>query len=153
MHRCRGEERRSFSREERAASGRGERVSCNASSGRGFGRESGAEPSAESVDSLVDEIVRLYKGAKMTELADVTLKNIRRFDQPFWLNIADRVDRAASEEEKDMLRTLSSTVRERCPDSLSLMRTREECSMCGLTNMQFDIPVMSTLRALHSTSS
>ena len=77
---------------------------------RGPRVRAGRAAQADGLDGLVDEVVRLYKDGNMTALADVTLKNIRRFDQPFWLNIADRVDSAETEEEKEVLRTLSGTL-------------------------------------------
>ena len=58
----------------------------------------------------MDEIVNLYKDGKVNALADVTLKNIRRFDQNLWMNIADRTDNAKSEEERELLTNLASTV-------------------------------------------
>ena len=76
--------------------------------GQGFGSRTSKET---TIDELVDNIVNLYKDGQVNALADVTLKNIRRFDQDLWMNIADRTDNAQSDEERQVLSTLASTVR------------------------------------------
>ena len=80
-----------------------------AKSGRGFGSKTVTDE--PDIGMLARDIIRLYKEGNVQALSDVILKNIRRFDQTFWMEIADESDRAETEGEKKMIASIASSVR------------------------------------------
>ena len=89
-----------------------------AAAGTGFGK-SKDKGGSESRKPLVREALQLAVKGDVDGLREFALNNMKRFDQDFWIAIAEEVDNTESEEGKERLRQLANSVRHVCAQALS----------------------------------
>ena len=103
---------------QRRCSHRRRRSRC-AAAGTGFGK-SKDKGGSEVRKPLVREALQLAVKGDVDGLREFALNNMKRFDQDFWIAIAEEVDSTESEEGKERLRQLADSVRDMCAQFLWL---------------------------------